>query len=75
MLFRSDLLAAEIAEKQARSIKYQLTIAKLPLAKDIDDFDFTGTPTNEALIRDLARGGFLAEQRNAVLVGGPAPAS
>jgi hypothetical protein len=28
-----DLLTAEIAEKQARSIKYQLTIAKLPLAK------------------------------------------
>src|SRR5437016_745052 len=65
-----DLLSAEIAEKQARSIKYQLTIAKLPLAKDIDDFDFTGTPVNEALIRDLASGAFLAEQRNAVLIGG-----
>ena len=65
-----DLLSAEIAEKQARSIKYQLTIAKLPLAKDIDDFDFAGTPVNEALIRDLASGTFLAEQRNAVLVGG-----
>jgi DNA replication protein DnaC len=65
-----DLLAAEIAEKQARSIKYQLTIAKLPLAKDIDGFDFAGTPINESLIRDLAGGGFLAEQRNAVLVGG-----
>jgi hypothetical protein len=33
-----DLRSAEIAEKQARSIKYQLTIAELPLAKDIDDF-------------------------------------
>ena len=65
-----DLLSAEIAEKQARSIKYQLTIAKLPLAKDIKDFDFTGTPVNEALIRDLASGAFLAEQRNAVLIGG-----
>ena len=65
-----DLLSAEIAEKQARSIKYQLTIAKLPLAKDIADFDFTGTPINEALIRDLASGAFLSEQRNAVLVGG-----
>ena len=65
-----DLLAAEIAEKQARSIKYQLTIAKLPLAKDIDGFDFAGTPINETLIRDLAGGAFLAEQRNAVLVGG-----
>jgi hypothetical protein len=27
-----ELLKAEIAEKQARSIKYQLTIARLPLA-------------------------------------------
>jgi hypothetical protein len=70
-----DLLAAEIAEKQARSIKYQLTIAKLPLAKDIDDFDFAGTPVNETLIRDLAGGAFLVEQRNAVLVGGTDPAS
>src|SRR6202049_813268 len=65
-----DLLSAEIAEKQARSIKYQLTIAKLPLAKDIDDFDFAGTPVNQAQIRDLASGAFLAEQRNAVLIGG-----
>ncbi len=30
-----DLLSAEIAEKQARSIKYQLAIAKLPLAKSL----------------------------------------
>lgn len=35
-----ELLAAEIAEKKARSIKYQLTIAKLPLAKDLDGFTF-----------------------------------
>jgi DNA replication protein DnaC len=65
-----DLLSAEIAEKQARSIKYQLTVAKLPLAKDIEDFDFDGTPVNEALIRELASGTFIADQRNAVLIGG-----
>jgi DNA replication protein DnaC len=65
-----DLLTAEINEKQARSIKYQLTIAKLPLAKDLDDFQFEGTPINEALVRELADGGFLAQQRNAVLIGG-----
>ena len=41
-----DLLQAEISEKQARSIKYQLTIAKLPLAKDLDVFQFEGTPIN-----------------------------
>jgi len=65
-----DLLTAEISEKKARSIKYQLTIAKLPLAKDIDDFQFEGSPINETLVRDLAGGAFLAQQRNAVLVGG-----
>ena len=65
-----DLLQAEIAEKQARSIKYQMTIAKLPLAKDIDDFQFDGTPINQALVRELATGSFLGEQRNAVLIGG-----
>ena len=65
-----DLLSAEISEKQARSIKYQLTVAKLPLAKDIEDFDFDGTPVNEALMRELASGTFVADQRNAVLIGG-----
>jgi DNA replication protein DnaC len=65
-----ELLKAEIAEKQARSIKYQLTIAKLPLAKDVADFEFEDTPINEGLVRDLAAGGFIAQQRNLVLVGG-----
>ena len=65
-----DLLSAEIAEKTARSIKYQMTIARLPLAKDIDDFAFDDTPINETLVRDLAGGNFLAHQRNAVFVGG-----
>ena len=65
-----ELLAAEIAEKQARSIKYQMTIAKLPLARDLDGFTFAETPINESLVRSLATGAFLAEQRNAVLIGG-----
>ncbi|WP_039734061.1 ATP-binding protein, partial [Roseomonas sp. B5] len=65
-----NLLQAEIAEKQARSIRYQVTIAKLPLIKEIAEFDFTDTPINEALVRDMATGAFLDSQRNAVLVGG-----
>jgi DNA replication protein DnaC len=59
-----DLLTAEISEKQARSIKYQMTIAK-----DIDDFVFDGSPINETLVRDLASGNFLEHQRNCVLAG------
>src|SRR3546814_11561281 len=65
-----DLLKAEVAEKHARSIKYQMTASKLPLARELDGFEFTGTPINEGLVRDLAAGDFLASQRNVVLVGG-----
>jgi DNA replication protein DnaC len=65
-----DLLHAEISEKQARSIKYQMTIARLPLAKEIDEFTFEETPVNETLVRDLAGGDFLDHQRNVVLIGG-----
>jgi DNA replication protein DnaC len=65
-----ELLRAEVTEKQVRSIRYQITIAKLPLAKDLEEFRFDDTPINEALVRDLASGNFLAHQRNLVLVGG-----
>ncbi|WP_370571127.1 ATP-binding protein, partial [Phaeobacter sp. SYSU ZJ3003] len=65
-----DLLNAEISEKQARSIKYQMKMAKLPLTKEVDELSFEGTPVNEVLVRDLATGEFLAQQRNVVLIGG-----
>ncbi len=56
-------------------MKYQLTVARLPFAprtwaKELDEFAFADTPVNEPLVRDLAGGGFLALQRNLVLVGG-----
>ncbi|MEM9902145.1 MAG: IS21-like element helper ATPase IstB [Pseudomonadota bacterium] len=65
-----ELLTAEISEKQARSIKAQMTIARRPLAKEIDAFDFEETPVNETLVRDLAGGDVLEQQRNVVLIGG-----
>ena len=65
-----ELLNAEISEKKARSIKYQMTIAKMPLAKELEEFDFEAAPVNETLMRDLASGDFLDHQRNLVLIGG-----
>jgi DNA replication protein DnaC len=59
-----------LVDEGVRSIRYQLTIAKLPLAKDLDDFQFEGSPVNQTLVNDLAAGNFIAQQRNAVLVGG-----
>ena len=64
------LLQVEIADKRARSIKYQMASAKLPTAKELADFDFAASPVNEPLIQELAGGGFLEGQRNIVLVGG-----
>src|SRR5919107_5164768 len=37
-----DLLAAEVAEKKARSIRYQLGAAKLPLARTLTEFGPSG---------------------------------
>lgn len=66
----SELLKAEVADKRMRSIRYQLGIAKLPLAKELGDFVFDDTPVDRALIEELATGAFLAQQRNLVLIGG-----
>ena len=46
-----DLLQSEIAEKQARSIRYQMTIAKLPLAKDLDLTPFFALMANTAVLK------------------------
>ncbi len=64
------LLKAEIAAKQARSINYQMTIAKLPLAKELAELDLAETPINAEAIETLGQGSFLDDQRNVVLVGG-----
>ena len=61
------LLKAEIAAKQARSINDQMTIAKLPLVKELADLSFEGTPINGDLITQLATGAFLDSQRDVVL--------
>lgn len=64
------LLKAEIGAKQARSINYQMGIAKMPLVKELADLSYKGTPINSELIQQLATGEFLDQQRNVVLVGG-----
>lgn len=64
------LLQAEITAKQARSINYQMALARLPLAKELADLSFDNSPINGELIQQLASGSFLDTQRNVVLIGG-----
>lgn len=65
-----DLLEAELAERQVRSIRYRMGLAKFPLDKDLDQFDFTASPINEMQVRRLYDGAFLSDHTNVIMVGG-----
>ena len=65
-----DLLEAELGERAARSIRYRLEMAKFPVNKDIDGFDFSASPVNETHVRALHEGHFLTTGSNVILIGG-----
>ncbi len=65
-----DLLDAELAERTARSIRYRLGKARFPVDKDLDRFDFSASPVNEAQVRSLYQGHFLSTNSNIILIGG-----
>ena len=63
----SQLLKAEVAEREVRSIAYQIKAARFPAYKDLTGFDFASSEVNEAMVRQLHRGEFIDN----VLIGGP----
>ncbi len=67
----SQLLKAEVAEREVRSIAYHLKAARFPAYKDLAGFDFAASEINEALVRQLHRGEFIDGVHNVVLIGGP----
>src|SRR6201991_929106 len=67
----SQLLKAETAEREVRSMAYQLKIARFPVYRDLAGFDFASSEINEALVRQLHRCDFIEPTDNVVLVGGP----
>jgi len=66
-----SLLKAEMAEREVRSVAYQMKIARFPAYRDLVGFDFAQSVANEALVRQLHRCEFLEQAHNVVLVGGP----
>jgi DNA replication protein DnaC len=67
----AGLLKAELAEREVRSVAYQLKTAKFPAYRDLTGFDFQQSMGNEALIRQLYECDFMDAAQNVVLVGGP----
>lgn len=67
----SQLLKAETAEREVRSISYQIKSARFPAYKDLSAFAFASSEVNEALVRQLHLCEFLNGAQNVVLIGGP----
>lgn len=50
-----QLLKAEVAEREVRSIQYQMKVARFPAYRDLSGYDFRQSEVNEALIKALHR--------------------
>lgn len=46
----SQLIKAETAEREVRSVAYELKTARFPAYRDLNGFDFTSSAINEALV-------------------------
>jgi DNA replication protein DnaC len=69
-MWLETLLKAEASDRKVRSINYQMSVAKFPVHRDIDHFDFEASVVEENRIRTLYTGQFITEKRNLILVGG-----
>ncbi len=67
----AQLLKAEVAEREVRSIAYHMKAARFPAYKDLSGFDFAASEINEATIRQLHRCEFMDGAQNVVLISGP----
>lgn len=67
----NELLRAETAEREVRSIVYQMTAARFPAHRDLVAFEFAQAKVDEALIRRLHSTEFIQAAHNVVLIGGP----
>lgn len=67
----NTLTAAEITDREVRSIAYQMKAARFPVHRDMAGFDFSQSDADQALVNNLFRCDFVADSHNVVLVGGP----
>jgi DNA replication protein DnaC len=69
--FMEQLIAAERAEREVRSVAYQMAAARFPAHRDLAGFEFAQSRVDEALLRRLYTLEFLDAAHNVVLIGGP----
>jgi DNA replication protein DnaC len=66
-----QLLQAEAADRQVRSIAYQMSAARFPAHRDLAGFDFASSTVDETLVRQLHSTQFTEAAHNVVFIGGP----
>lgn len=64
------LIEAERADREARSLRYQLKSARFPHHRDLTGFEWAETPLARAEIEQLATAAFMDQARNLILIGG-----
>jgi DNA replication protein DnaC len=64
------LLDAEQADRQARSLSYQLKAARFPVHRDLMGFNWSESPLPAERIEQLITGNYLDSAQNLILVGG-----
>ena len=53
------LIEAELADRQVRSLRYELKVARFPVHRDLTGFNWAETPLPQAQIEQLASAAFL----------------
>lgn len=69
-LWVQPLIDAERADRQARTLQYQLKTARFPLHRDLASFDFQESPVPEPRVRSLRSAQFTDTAQNLIFVGG-----
>ena len=66
-----QLIKAEGAHREVRSMAYQMRVARFPHHRDLAGFAFDQAQVDEALVRQLHELRFIDSAHNVVFVGGP----
>lgn len=70
--FLERLAEREVQARQSKAVERRLQAAHFPAPKELAEFDFSAVPQlNKRRVLELARGEFLAEKANVILLGAP----
>jgi DNA replication protein DnaC len=68
--FLLALVEIEAQQREENAHQKRLRMARFPIIKSLDQFDFTTLPSlNKAMVLDLAQGGYLDKRENLILMG------